>query len=52
MLDSNRDLDIAKFDQHIADGDELILISLIISRRHPQHKLIRDIFFDLAEGAK
>lgn len=52
MLDSNQDLDIAKFDQHFADGDELILISLIMSRRHPQHQLVRTIFFDLAEGAK
>ena len=52
MLDSNRDLDIAKFDQRFADGDDLILVSLIVSRRHPQQKLIKAIFIDLAEGAK
>lgn len=52
MLDSNQDLDIAKFDQRFADGDNLILISLIISRRHPQQQLVKAIFLDLAEGAK
>jgi hypothetical protein len=46
------DLDIAKFDQQITDGDQMILVSLIFSRRHPQQKLIVDIFMALDEGAK
>lgn len=41
--------DLAKFDLSIMDGERIILLSLIISRRHPQRKLIADMFMDLGD---
>lgn len=44
--------DLAKFDRIAIDGDSVIYLSLIMSRRHPQLTRIVDIFMQLGEEEK
>ncbi len=44
--------ELAKFDREIIDGDTTIMLSLILSSRHPQRSLIVDIFWELGEEEK
>ena len=43
---------LAKIDRTITDGSQYILLSLIMSRRHPQLSRIVDIFMQLGEEEK
>lgn len=44
--------EVAKIDRTITDGNEYILLSLIMSRRQPQLTRIIDIFMQLGEEGK
>jgi hypothetical protein len=46
------EMDLTKFDLHITDGNQMILISLIFSQHHPQQKLVVDIFLGLGREGK
>ncbi len=43
---------LSKIDRVIIDGDTLILLSLILSTRHPHRKLLVEIFMELGEEGK
>ena len=44
--------DLAKFDRMAIDGDTIIYLSLILSRRHPNLSRIVDVFMQLGEEEK
>ena len=44
--------EVAKLDRTVTDGDQRILLSLLMSRLHPQRTLIIDIFMRLGEEGK
>ncbi|UFH52971.1 DUF6169 family protein [Spirosoma sp. KNUC1025] len=44
--------DLAKFDRMAIDGDIIIFLSLILSRRHPKLSRIVDVFMQLGEEEK
>ncbi|WP_461093458.1 DUF6169 family protein [Spirosoma gilvum] len=44
--------DLAKFDRMVIDGDTIIYLSLILSRRHPHIGRIVDVFMQLGEEEK
>lgn len=44
--------ELAKIDREIIDGDTIVMLSLILSSRHPQRGLIVDIFWELGEEEK
>lgn len=49
---SPRTDELAKFDRNIRDGDQLIYLSLLLSRKHPQLRRIVDVFMELGEEEK
>ncbi len=44
--------DLAKFDRNVLDGDRIIHLSLILSRKHPQLGRIVEVFMQLGEEDK
>lgn len=49
---SPRTDEIAKFDRNIRDGDRIIYLSLLLSRKNPRLNRIVDVFMQLGEEEK